>query len=372
MNNQVTKKVSGMSKNKKILLIVIAVFVLFAAFRIISSKLNKEVVDKTPVNVKTAEAAISTIKVTTPLSGVISAEDQVSLMATLQTEVTRINVKVGDYVSKGDILFTQDTQQVQASYNQASAGVSIAQETLNSAKTNYDRMSALFKEGAVSQQQYEQAETQYKTSKGQLDASLAAQASAQTMLSNGTTSAPISGYITELNLTEGAFPSPASSAVSIANTQKLELKTNVSEYLIGKVKVGDTVNVTAKSLSDEPFEATVKTIAPAPSGGSLTYPVTIAFKQIPEGMKAGMFAEVNLVSDQKSDVLCVPSDAVIIKASETKVVLLKNKIPSYISVETGLDNGEFVEIKSGLKAGDTVVTEGQHYIIEGEEVNVIN
>jgi len=372
MEKQITKKISGISKKKKLLLFsIIIVFILFAAFRIISSRLNKESIDKTSVNVKTAEALMSTIEVTTPLSGVISAEDQVSLMATLQTKVTRVNVKVGDYVTKGYVLFTQDTEQVQASYNQAAAGVSISQEALNSAKTNYERMVTLYKEGAVSQQQYEQAETNYKTCQGQLDSSLAAQASAQSMLSNGTMTAPISGYITEVNLTEGAYPSLSSAAVSIANTEKLELEANVSEYLIGKIKVGDKVSVTAKSLSSEPFNGTVKTISPAPASGNLTYPITISFNQLPDGIKAGMFAEVNLVSDQKSNVLCIPSDAVIIKASETKAVLLKDGIPSYVSVETGLDNGTLVEIKSGLKEGDLVVTEGQHYIIEGEKVNII-
>lgn len=371
MSNQIVQKISGLSKKKKIMLIILIGFILLAVFRIISTRLNTEVTEKIAVNVKTAEASISTIEVTTPLSGIISAEDQVSLIATLQTEVTHVNVKVGDYVSKGDILFTQNIEQVQASYNQASANVAIMEETLNSAKTNYDRMAILYKEGAVSQQQYEQAETQYKTSQGQLKSAQASQDSAQTMLSNGTMTAPINGYVTEVNVTEGAYPSPAMAAISIANTTTLELNTNVSEYLIGKVKLGDKVSITAKSLSDKPFEGTIKTISPAPASGSLTYPITIALDQAPEGIKAGMFAEVNLISDRKADVLCVPSDSVIIKSSETKVAILKKGIPSYVSVETGLDNGSYVEIKSGLKVGDLVVTEGQHYIIEGEEVNII-
>lgn len=371
MNNQFKKMISGLSKKKKIMLGILILFLLIAAFRIISSKLHTEFSEKVPINVQTTEALISNIEVTTPLSGIIKAEEQVSLLATLQTEVRKVYVKVGDYVAKGSTLLTQDTAQVEASCNQASAAVNITKEALSSAKTNYERMKLLYNEGAVSQQQYEQSETQYKTCQEQLISAQASQSSAQVLLSNGILTAPISGYITEVNVTEGAYPSPAITAVSIADTTKLELNTNVSEYLIGKVHKGDKVTITAKSISDKPFDGTIKTIAPAPATGSLTYPITISLDQAPEGVKAGMFAEVNLISDSKKNVLCIPSDAVIIKSSQTKVVVLKKSIPSYVSIETGLDNGSYVEILSGLNADDVVVIEGQHYIIEGQKVNVI-
>lgn len=353
---------------KKIIAVVLVLFLGLVIFRIVTANTPEPAAEKTEVSVKASVAKIDDIEVTTPLAGTIKAEDEASVVAMLQSNVVSVNVSVGDYVTKGTVLFTQDTSTMQGSVGQASAGIAMAQESLDSAKTNYERMAVLYNEGGVSKQQFEAAQTQYNTALASLSQAQAGLSSASSAIANGTARAPISGYVTAVNVVAGAYPAQ-SPAVTIANTNKLELETNISEYLVGKISVGNTVSVIARSYSDEPFSGVIKSIAPAPSAG-LTYPIEVSLAGAPEGIKAGMFAEVNLVSDSKKGVLCVPSDAVIIKSSQTKVVVLKDDIPSYVDVETGLDNGEYVEITSGLKEGDIVVVEGQHYIIEGEKVNV--
>ena len=84
-----------------------------------------------------------------------------------------------------------------------------------------------------------------------------------------------------------------------------------------------------------------------------------------------MFAEVQIVSDMKEDVICVPSDAIFIRSGESKVVVLNGNVPSIVTVETGLDNGVMAEVVSGLNVGDVIVVSGQQYVIDGEPVNII-
>lgn len=358
-----------MKKSKKTMIAVVAVLVLFAAFRIISANYNSTEEEETyRVNVQTGQVAYMDLISTSPLTGSIQAENQVVLAAALQAEVTGVYVEVGDYVAAGATLVTLDTSSVSGSYGQASAGYNMAVQGLDTAKTNYERMKTLYEEGAISQQALEQAQTAYTTAQEQVNQAKAALGSAGSAVSYGTITSPISGYVTSLNAVVGQFP--GSPVATVSDTSALEISTNVSEYLVADIKAGDAVTVTVKSLPDRTFTGTIKTVAPAPGVGSFTYPVTISIDPDQEGLMAGMFAEVHVTSSRKDHVLAVPSDAVLIKNGETQVVILNDNIPEFVPVETGLDNGEYVEILSGLSEGQTIVTTGQHYVVAGEEVNV--
>ena len=90
-------------------------------------------------------------------------------------------------------------------------------------------------------------------------------------------------------------------------------------------------------------------------------------------IKAGMFAEVRLISARKENVVAVPSDAVITSSGEKKVVVLNSdgETVSLKSVEVGVDNGTTAEITSGLSTGETLVVKGQTYVKDGEKVHVV-
>ena len=358
-----------MKKSKKVLIIIVAVLVLLSAYRIISANMNSAEEEKYLVNVKTDSVSRMDLETTSPLTGTIQAENQVVLAAGLQAEVTGVYVEVGDYVTAGTTLVKLDTSSVSGSYGQASAAYNMAVEGLNTAKTNYDRMKSLYAEGAISQQAFEQAENAYNTAQEQVRQASAVLGSAGSVVGNGTITAPIDGYVTDLNAVVGQFP--GSPVATVSDTSTLEISTNVSEYLISNIHAGDSVAITVKTLPNQTFAGTIKTVSPAPGVGSFTYPVTISVNEGQEGLMAGMFAEVHVTSNRKNNVLAVPSDAVLIKNGETQVVVLNGTVPEFVPVETGLDNGEYVEILSGLTEGQTIVTTGQHYVVAGEEVNVV-
>jgi RND family efflux transporter MFP subunit len=236
---------------------------------------------------------------------------------------------------------------------------------LNNVKEDYLRMKSLYEEGAVSLQQYQGVETQYNVAKENFKAAADA-------LSYCTVNAPISGYITSVDISVGSLASQASPAITIADVSQLQINTGLSEYLINKVKVGDKVDIFVKTISNDPYSGTITALSPAPAIGTLTYPITISVDDDTDEIKAGMFVEVQIVSDMKKDVISIPSAAVFIKSGESRVALLNGNIPKIVSVETGLDNGIMVEIKSGLNPGDIVVITGQQYVVDGEPVNIID
>ena len=87
-----------------------------------------------------------------------------------------------------------------------------------------------------------------------------------------------------------------------------------------------------------------------------------------ESIKPGMFAELSIPSQHKEQALVIPVSALITHGGKTQVAVLQGAFPYLRDVQTGINNGEMVEITAGLAEGETVITKGQHYIVEGEAV----
>lgn len=356
------------------LILIAAVLVLLAVYRIAVSMMAEEATEeKQLTNVYIDTVEYGSVEVTTPLSGKIEPNEEVSLLPTISGEVVKLNVEVGDYVKKGDVLFKIDPTQLQTAYDQAMASYELARSSLDAAKTSYDRMKMLYEEGVIARADFEAAETQYTNAMLSLQQVEVSVNSAEDALKNATVLAPMNGYVTAVNIVEGALATQASPAVTIADTTKLKINTSVSEYLISKISEGDKVDVYIKALSSEPYEGTITTLMKTPGADALTYPITVTLDKKYSEVMSGMFAEIRIVSDKREDVIVVPSDTVIVKNGKTIIVVLdEDELPVYREVEVGLDNGTEAEILSGLSEGETMVVKGQEYVIEGKAVQIMD
>ena len=84
-----------------------------------------------------------------------------------------------------------------------------------------------------------------------------------------------------------------------------------------------------------------------------------------------MFAEIHLSSENRENVIIVPSGAVITKDGQTCVYLLDGKKVKQTPVKVGIDNGTIAEITEGLNGGESIVIKGQNYVDNGDKVNVV-
>jgi RND family efflux transporter MFP subunit len=334
------------------------------------------------VQVYTATARLEDISVNTVLTGKVRASEEAAVFAGATALVKHIYVAEGDNIEKGALLFSLDTTQVQGGYNQAQVardtaqeGVSMAQEGVNMAQQNLDRMQILYESAAISQAQLEQAQNQLTQAQGQLRLAQSQVRQAQAGVSAASSSmgllnfaAPVAGCITGVNIKEGMYPLPSLPAVSIASLDDLEIAASVSEYLVGRLREGDAVSYRIPSLGDATYEGAVKSVALTTAAGGLTYPVTFMVEAA-AGLKPGMFAELSIPSQHKEGALVIPVAALITRGGKTQVAVVdKDDLPYLREVATGINNGEMVEIISGLAAGETVITKGQHFIVEGEAV----
>lgn len=357
-------------------------------------------------------------------AGTVTAKNSVQVFPLLAGNVTALNVQAGDTVAQGQVLFQVDTSTVtstlaslQQSYNAtktvtdqaiASAQLSVqnAQIALDQANTAYENTKALHEAGAASDQQLttasqgvqqaqagvNQAQAGVKQAQASQQASLAQiQASIdqiQAQASLGTVTAPCSGLVTAVNIERGGMAAQAAPAVVIAEGGNIEVSVSVSETVLPGLHIGDRATVTVQSVSAEPFDTTISTIAAAANAQTKLYDVTLA---LPADMKPaiGTFANVILYTDQRADVVYVLTEAILTDGETQYVFVTTDERPEAdekkndvgvgdgpwakkIEITTGLIGDGITEVTSGLAGGETLVVKGQSYLSDGSLVRVVS
>ena len=180
-------------------------------------------------------------------------------------------------------------------------------------------------------------------------------------LDNYTISAPISGTIVEKDYKQGETVESGKTLCIIYDLSSLTLTMNVDELDISKVQTGQTATITAEAASGSKYEGTIIKVGinGTTSSGVTTYPVTIRVDKT-DGLLPGMNVDVSITINQSKDSLAIPSAAVV----RGNKVLVKSTDGStgegapegykYATITTGVTDGTYVEIKSGLSQGDTV------------------
>lgn len=365
--------------------------------------------DYTPVETMIVEK--TSIGNTRKFDGTVMANEEVMVMPKIPGTVEVLNVELGDKVNKGDILFKIDqkdvsnvAKQANVSIELARKGVEQAQNSMETANTNYEltkekfekakmdleRTRELYEEGAVSKSQLEQAElaaspNQLELSKKQVNQSEIAIKQAKEQLSqaqlayeqainnvdNTVVTAPISGVISELNVKLGQIASNAQAAANIVDIDKVYLQINLTEDLVNKISLGQSVEVEIPAAFEGTRTSTISYISSTADIGNKLYSVKIYTDNEDKKIRPGMNGEVKLDTDKIDSVIAIDKDAILDEDGEEIVYVVEEGLPIRKIVNPGFDNGTFVEIKSGLTLGEELITKGQHYVKEGKKVKVI-
>lgn len=158
--------------------------------------------------------------------------------------------------------------------------------------------------------------------------------------------------------TSAQYSAYETAAFSIASDEKATVSINVDELDITSVKEGQTAKIILDAIDGEEFEGTITSVSSEASSGSSSakYPVEITFDKT-DDMRIGMTASASISIDEAEDAVLIPVDALQEKGNKTFVYTEKDSdgnLSGEVEVETGLSNGNKVEITSGLKSGDTV------------------
>ena len=422
--------------NKKLIWIIIVLVVVIAV--LIGLKKGGVIGKEEGIKVTSEKTTLRTVIETVNASGKVYPEIEVKVSPDISGEIVQLNVNEGDSVKKGQILariyadiYLTQRDQVEAGVNQSKAQLSNStaslvglKATLDNLKNSYDRQKKLVNDKVISRAEFEQAEQAYLTAQANyngakegLKSGEASIQSAQAQLSKAdkdlsrtVITSPMDGMISLMNVKKGERVAGNSFNVGtemmrVADMRSIEVRVDVGENDIPKVKLGDTAIVEVDAYTNRKFKGLVYKIANPNTGqtsSNSSAEVTnykVHIRLLPDSYKdlvgtgkgfpfrPGMSASADIQTKTKQNVISValnavttrdkkgdkapgdkkddakPADQNAVKSTsadddieEVVFVLQKDSKVKKVKVKTGIQDLNYIEILEGLKEGDEVIT----------------
>lgn len=183
---------------------------------------------------------------------------------------------------------------------------------------------------------------------------------------------PLEGTISQVNLKEDEFvPLMQAAMVIVDNKAPITISINASENLINELYIGKKVKVDIDSIEEENLDGQIVSISPTVNEQTGLYSANILLDEENRNIRPSMNASINMDTDLVENTLKIKSEAILNANGKQIVYIIKDSSAKEVEVKTGLDTGEFTEIKSGLNEGDEIVVKGQNYIEDGAKVEVL-
>jgi len=312
--------------------------------------------------------------------GSVTARSSAVVSTRIPGSISVLRVREGDRVRKGQLLLQLDAQENQANAAVATAAIDEARRGLDEAvsrkklaDTTFDRYQNLFKEQAVSRQEFDVKQTEKDVAaqgvaraKSRITQAQAGARASSTMSGYTRIAAPISGVITSKQADLGATVFPGQPLMTIEDDSSFQLELALPENIATRVKPGSPLQVTLDAVGLS-FATKIAEIVPAADPASRTFIAKVALNQ--KGVKSGMFGRAAVSLGTTVNGITVPKKAVVDRGALTFVWALgTDNIARMRIVKVGRSAGERVEILSGLSEGDRVAVAGVEKVTEGARV----
>jgi membrane fusion protein, multidrug efflux system len=275
--------------------------------------------------------------------GSLAAYEEVELHPEVSGRVTAVYFKEGSTVGQGSLLLKIYDGDLQAQLQKLQIQIKTAEKTA-------ERYGALLKINGVSQQEYDLNVLAVNNIRADMNI-------IKTNMSRTTLRAPFSGKIGITTITKGAYVTPQTLIGTLRKVSQLKLNFAVPELYSAKIKKGDLVRFTVEGNNEiHPAIVSATENIIAEDNRSLNVIATV----VKPGTQliAGAFAKVKIVLGGNTTSLMVPTQAIIPQARNKKVIIVRDGMAVMETVTTGTRDSSMVEITSGLKAGDTILTTG--------------
>lgn len=363
------------------------------------------------------------LKETLSFHGTVAPHAQVMVVPKTSGRVAAVNVEVGDRVAEGDLLIELEAREAQLQAQQALAQVQVAkanvakikagalpeeveqaEASLEQARANYEqarlsyeRSRRLHEQGVLSTQEWDGISAQYQVAKAQLVTAekslelinqgarpedlLSAEASlkqaeaawqlAELQVEYAQITAPIDGYVTQVSTEKGSMASTGNPVAVIVETSVVKLPLQVSARDVVRLRRSQSAELTVDVLPGVKVDGKISSVSPAADQSSGLFPVTAEFDN-PDGLlRPGMYASIRIPVSERTQVLTVPSRAVVTENGVEGVYVVKDGVARFTPIQKGLAVDSRVEVESGLSVGELVVVTGQSSLGDGMSVTII-
>jgi HlyD family secretion protein len=385
-----------MSKTWKIVLICVAAVVLLAVLGKISAD------DRKIPRVTTARTAVEDMVSKVTANGKVQAEKKVDMSALVMGQIVNLAVRNGDPVRKGDFLLQIDRNQAAAGEAGSVAALQAsvasresAKATLEQARRDWERAQKNYTAGILpeadaqkAKMALETAEADFEAAVRRIDQSQANLSASRDTLSKTTVRAPINGIVTDLPVKEGevtvigTMNNPGTQLLTISDMSSVEAVLMVDETDVPTVKVGQKALVAIEAYPERSFEGVVTQVENSPipkndpelqglitTSDAINFKVRVKVLQPPDAIRPGFSVTADVITGSKPKVLAVPLASIIVRDSskgektaagriktESGVYALETGKARFVPVQLGLAGELNVEVTSGLKSGQEILT----------------
>lgn len=330
------------------------------------------------INFKQEKVATHTLQNSITATGTIEAVTSVTVGTQVSGIVNKLYVDYNSVVKKGQVIAELDKTNLISELNTAKANLASTESNLSYQSANMKRYQTLYKKGLVSADEYENALLAYRQAKEQVVSSRENVQKAQTNLGYATITSPIDGTVISKSVEEGqtvaaSFNTPELFTIA-KDLKNMQVIANVDEADIGGVAVGNRVNFTVDAYPDDTFEGVVKQVRleATTTNNVVTYEVVISAPNADLKLKPGLTANVTIFTKEQADILSVANKAlrftptketvgkdmkIVDCKGKNKVWTLNGNTLTAHSVNIGQSDAMHTQIISGIKAGQSVVTE---------------
>ena len=257
-------------------------------------------------------------------SGKIKPETEVKISATSSAWIDTITVNEGDFVKKGKHLITLDRKQLLANYNSTASSVRSAEARVKQELASKNRVENMYEQNLASDQELEAIQASYQIAKSSLEQAKSSLESRKDDLDKARIVAPQDGIVTAVNKEVGEMAVggmfQAEILMIIADLNRMEVIVDVNENDVVSVTLGDTTEIEIDAFQDTLFYGVVSEIAHMAQTSSMgsseqvtNFEVKIRIIDVPDGIRPGMSATANIITDKKFNVLAIPIQSLTVR-----------------------------------------------------------
>lgn len=319
--------------------------------------------------------------------GDVRAQTMVRLYSKVPDRINKFFVENGDYVNVGDPIAQIENSRLKDAVNQAIAGLNTALAQLLNVQEEFKRATALYEAKAMSQSQYDQIKTQKDVTEEAVKQARAAYTSINSSLADALIKAPIAGIIADRVLEEGDLAAGQIPIANIYQMDSVKVVVQMAEAEVGKIRIGMNATLTVAAYPNLQFRGKISKISPVINPQTRTVEAEIEVANTSQQLKPGMFAEVKILLEEKTNTLLISKSDVDTKTSQistgdglrdSKVIatysvfVIQDSLARFRTINVGIESDQVYEVLSGLKEGDRVVSVGRTILNDSTQVSIKN
>lgn len=312
---------------------------------------------KAPVPVSIAAIAVAPISSYISSTANLVAENEVQVLSEAEGRVAALLVEEGRFVRKGETL-------VQLIRGDAEMAAEKARVRAANARVAFDRAHEMHGKGLVSRGDYEKVTMENQVAAQEM-------AEAQWRLSKTTVRAPFDGMITLRAVSPGQHVRPGDSLFTITDFEPLVARIYLPEKDVLSLEEGREVRLTLRASNEIRFRGRIRQISPVVDTATGTVKVTVEAVEPPAAVRPGAFVAVDIVKSTSPGAIVLPREAVLRELQESHVFVAEKGIARRRVVTLGIEEGDRVEVLSGVRAGESVIIAGQGGLKEGSPVKIL-